>query len=90
MKEITPEEQFHTTLNKLSEQLKEIESADIDDKTLRVLETVKEKTQSLIEQTKHPDTEQTFADAVEHFEETHPDFTATLRNLINMLSGMGI
>ena len=90
MKEITPENQFKKTLFKLSEQLQEVESVSIDDKTLTVLESVKEKTQHLIDDVKHPETEATFAGAVEHFEETHPDLTATLRDIINMLNNIGI
>ncbi len=90
MKEITPENQFHDTLFKLSEQLQKVESVSIDDKTLKLLESVKEKTQHLVEETKHSDTDSTFAEAVEHFEETHPDLTATLRDVINMLNNIGI
>jgi len=90
MKEITPEEQFKETLNKLSEQLKEVESADIDEKTLKILNSVKEKTQHLLEEVKHSDTEKTYAEAIEHFEESHPELTSTLQNIMNMLSGIGI
>jgi len=90
MKNITPKNQFKKTLLKLSEQLKEVEAISIDDKTLKILESVKEKTQHLVDDIKHSDTEATFADAVEHFEETHPDLTATLRNIINMLNNIGI
>lgn len=90
MKEITPEKQFKNTLFKLSEQLKEVEAVSIDDKTLNVLESVKEKTQNLIDDVKHSETEETFTKAVEHFEDTHPDLTATLRDIINMLNNIGI
>ena len=90
MKEITPEEQFKNTLNKLAEQLKEIESTDIDEKTVEILKSVKDKTQKLIEETKQDDTEKTFAEAIEHFEESHPELTSTLQSIMNMLSGIGI
>lgn len=90
MKEITPENQFKKTLFKLSEQLQEVEAVSIDEKTLNVLESVKEKTQHLINDAKHSETEATFAEAVEHFEDTHPDLTATLRDIINMLNNIGI
>ncbi|MCK5851627.1 DUF4404 family protein [bacterium] len=90
MKEITPDNQFHKTLFKLSEQLQKVEAASIDDKTLEVLESVKEKTQRLVEKAKRSENETTFTDAIEHFEETHPDLTATLRDVINMLNNIGI
>jgi len=90
MKEITPENQFHDTLFKLSEQLQKVESVSIDDKTLKLLESVKEKTQQLVEETKHSETETAFAEAIEHFENTHPELTATLRDVVNMLNNIGI
>ncbi|RLD12412.1 MAG: hypothetical protein DRI44_00650 [Chlamydiae bacterium] len=90
MEEITPKEQFKKTLFKLSDQLKKVESVSIDDKTLKVLESVKSKTQNLIEETKHSETEKTFAEAIKHFEETHPDLTASLRDVVNMLNNIGI
>ena len=90
MKEITPENQFHDTLFKLSEQLQKVESVSIDDKTLKLLESVKDKTKQLVDETKHSETETVFTEAIEHFEETHPDLTATLRDVINMLNNIGI
>jgi len=90
MKEITPDNQFHKTLFKLSEQLQEVETVSIDDKTLKLLKSVKEKTQQLVEETNHSETESAFSEAIDHFEESHPELTATLRDVINMLSNIGI
>ena len=90
MKEVTPEKQFHDTLIKLSEQLQKVESVSLDEKTVELLESVKNKTQTLIEKSKHSETEKTFKEAVKHFEESHPELTATIDDVINMLNNMGI
>lgn len=88
------DQELHQLLEKLHHQIEQTES--VDEKVLELLEHVERDLRDLVERSEDrlgrpgPLTMQRMEDSISHLEVTHPSLTATLSQLLEILSKAGI